>query len=139
MLAAFNRWSGLIGDGSRLRGDEVTDVPTYLAVPVPGGEVLVEVTSQDGGLAPASVRSVRERLSAGVGEHLVHVRAFATEVLEHFRSAVDSPDRVSVEFGLKLTAKAGVVIAESTGEAHLAVSLEWNRSRPEPTEGQHER
>jgi hypothetical protein len=34
-----------------------------------------------------------------------------------------------VEFGLKLTAKTGVVIAESATEAHIKVTLEWQRAR----------
>jgi NTP-dependent ternary system trypsin peptidase co-occuring protein len=111
------------------------DVPTYLAAPVADGEVLVEVTSQEAGLVPASVPEMRERLTAGIVEQLGRVRTFATEVLAQLRSSVDPPAKVAVEFGPKLTAKAGLVKAESTSEAHLTVALEWNRLRPGSTEG----
>jgi hypothetical protein len=38
-----------------------------------------------------------------------------------------SPDELSVEFGLTLTAEAGVVVAKGGAEVHFTVSLAWSR------------
>jgi hypothetical protein len=37
----------------------------------------------------------------------------------------DAPEAVELELGLELTAKTGSVIAESSGEAHVKVTLKW--------------
>ncbi|MER6106158.1 CU044_2847 family protein [Streptomyces sp. NPDC001832] len=42
------------------------------------------------------------------------------------RGLVSQPGSVSVEFGTKLSAEAGVVVAQAAGEANFAVCLEWN-------------
>jgi hypothetical protein len=36
------------------------------------------------------------------------------------------PDSVSVEFGIKLSASAGVIIASGGGEANFKISMTWN-------------
>jgi hypothetical protein len=37
------------------------------------------------------------------------------------------PEEVTVAFGVRLTVKAGAIIAESQGEAHFEVSLRWTK------------
>ncbi|KUJ67398.1 hypothetical protein ACZ90_28360 [Streptomyces albus subsp. albus] len=49
------------------------------------------------------------------------------------RSVVDSigalaPDEYEIEFGMKLNAETGVVIAKSAIEGHFNVTLRWSRS-----------
>lgn len=39
-----------------------------------------------------------------------------------------SPDQLSVEFGLTLTAEAGVIVAKGGAEVHFTVNLAWSRS-----------
>jgi len=105
-------------------------VPSYLEIPLADGEMLlVDVTSQEAGLAPAGGREMRERLAVTLQEGLGRVRMFAGQVLEQMRASAEPPNRVAVEFGLKLTAKTGVVVAETTSEAHITVTLEWQRPR----------
>jgi Trypsin-co-occurring domain 1 len=40
---------------------------------------------------------------------------------------------VTVELGIKLSTKAGIVIAEATGEANFKVTLHWKQGEPAPT------
>lgn len=50
------------------------------------------------------------------------------------RALPDAPDKIGVEFGLKLTAKSGPLVAalaEVGGEASVVVKLEWARSPEE--------
>ncbi|MFJ1702058.1 CU044_2847 family protein [Kitasatospora sp. NPDC088346] len=64
---------------------------------------------------------------AGFEEALGGVRAAAESALAVFRDGRLHPDGVEIEFGVKLTAEAGALIARTGGEAHLTVRLSWGR------------
>ncbi|MGC9377648.1 CU044_2847 family protein [Streptomyces sp. MH13] len=57
------------------------------------------------------------------------VRAAAESALRVFRDGSLRPDSVELEFGVKLSAEAGAVIAKGSAEGHLVVRLNWS---PEP-------
>lgn len=63
------------------------------------------------------------------------VRAAAESALRVFRDASLKPDAVEIEFGVKLTAEAGALIAKSAVEGHLLVKLSWS---PERSDGARE-
>lgn len=56
---------------------------------------------------------------------LQDVRAAAVAALDVFRQGPGRPDAVEIEFGVRLTAEAGAVIARSALEGHLQVTLTW--------------
>jgi hypothetical protein len=62
------------------------------------------------------------------------VRAAAESALRVFRDGSLKPDSVELEFGVKLSAETGAVIAKGTAEGHLVVKLTWSPepSRPAP-------
>ncbi|MDQ1038815.1 hypothetical protein QFZ75_005231 [Streptomyces sp. V3I8] len=60
------------------------------------------------------------------------VRAAAESALRVFRDGSLRPDSVEIEFGVKLTAEAGALIAKSAVEGHLLVKLSWS---PEQSPG----
>lgn len=68
------------------------------------------------------VVALDERLESA----LASVRPAAEAVIEAFRAL--SPDEVAVEFGLRLDAQAGVVVAKTGASGHFTVSLKWARS-----------
>jgi Trypsin-co-occurring domain 1 len=94
-----------------------------------GGVVLVEVD----GAAPGPVTrgGRRDELVSKAGESLEQVlgrvgpalRAVVTEL----RSTAEWPEEVEVEFAVKLSTDANVIIARSGGEANFRVSLRWLR------------
>ncbi|WP_334313575.1 CU044_2847 family protein [Streptomyces sp. HD] len=57
------------------------------------------------------------------------VRAAADSALRVFRDGSLKPDTVELEFGVKLTAEAGAVIAKGSTEGHLVVKLSWAPDR----------
>ncbi|MFJ8104879.1 CU044_2847 family protein [Streptomyces sp. NPDC096132] len=64
------------------------------------------------------------------------VRAAAESALRVFRDGTLRPDGVEIEFGVKLSAETGAIIAKGTAEGHLVVKLSWSPSPaqgPEPT------
>ncbi|WP_306336472.1 CU044_2847 family protein [Streptomyces sp. KL118A] len=94
------------------------------------GPVVVEVDSRDPGF-----RSVSRRGDAG-GIHEVegrfesalnNVRGAAMSALRTFRDRALDPDTIELEFGVKLSAEAGAVIARTATEGHLTVKLTWAR------------
>jgi hypothetical protein len=109
-------------------------MPYFLEIPLPDGEsVLAEITGQVDDVAPfGRGKEVIGRLSGSFADGLHHVRAFAAEVLTCMKESYEPPDRVAVEFGLKFSAKTGVVIAEMVGEGHVAVTVEWCKSSGSP-------
>ncbi|MCT9004118.1 hypothetical protein N4G66_04155 [Streptomyces rhizosphaerihabitans] len=117
---------------------------------------LVEFKTEDGALV------VVEAVDDGSGSRLVArddgtvqatrtfegalegVRAAAHSALRVFRDGSLAPDSVEIEFGVKLTAEAGALIAKSAVEGHLVVKLSWapgesgrdsSRPAPDPASG----
>jgi NTP-dependent ternary system trypsin peptidase co-occuring protein len=93
------------------------------------GPLVAEVDGRDA--AYPSIRSsaggvVRD--AAGRFEDALEgVRAAAVTALETFRDDKLQPDEVGIEFGVKLNAEAGAVIAKTSLEGHLVVTLRWAR------------
>ncbi|MEU8323776.1 CU044_2847 family protein [Nonomuraea sp. NPDC048881] len=93
-----------------------------------GGQVVVEVSEQEPGVHRAArsggVVEVRRRFE----EALTDVRDAALSALAVFRDGRLQPDEVEMEFGVRLNAEAGAVIAKTTVEGHLVVKLTWSRT-----------
>ncbi|MDQ1045252.1 CU044_2847 family protein [Streptomyces sp. V4I2] len=101
-------------------------------------ERLVEFETADG--AVVSVEAFEERsgsrlVSRGDGTvqaartfegALEGVRAAASSALRVFRDGSLRPDGIEIEFGVKLSAETGAIIAKGTAEGHLVVKLTWS-------------
>ncbi|MGI8806440.1 MAG: CU044_2847 family protein [Acidimicrobiales bacterium] len=93
-----------------------------------GEPVLVEVDDDDElGVERASRGADGMVLAADrIEDALARIRPAARAVLAEMKAL--SPDKVSVQFGIKLSAGAGAVIAKTEAEGHFTVTLEWERS-----------
>ncbi|MFG2005782.1 CU044_2847 family protein [Spirillospora sp. NPDC048911] len=91
------------------------------------GPVIVEVGAREPGFQSVSrpehgfIVDAAERLEAA----LEHVRGAAEAALRTIRDGTLDPDMIELEFGVKLNASAGAVIAKTAGECHLKVKLTW--------------
>lgn len=97
-----------------------------------GGTVLVEVDElydgpvvrggggRGGGLAIPPMTEPLEHVLAGLGPA---TRA----VLNQLKGLADSPGEIHVEFAIKLTTDARIIIAKAGAEANFKVSLTWTR------------
>lgn len=102
-----------------------------------GQVVLLEVT----GSGPAGVQRVsRGGAIAGAAETLqqalARVRPALGAVLDGARDLPRPPGSVTVEFGITLSAEAGVVVARGSAEAHFTVSMHWSNQDVTPLPGQ---
>ncbi|MEV6105064.1 CU044_2847 family protein [Streptomyces sp. NPDC051940] len=53
------------------------------------------------------------------------VRPAVQDLVDSLRGLPRRPDRISLEFGVKVTAEAGAVVARTAAEAHFTVGVEW--------------
>ncbi len=93
-----------------------------------GGSILIEVEDAKG-LKPVSrgagrmVKEATENFEVA----LAGVRDVAKSLHGQLSAVENRPDIVNVEFGIKLSAKAGVIIASGGGEANFKNGLTWNK------------
>lgn len=93
-----------------------------------GSSLWVEVSeTTPRGLTPAGRGDLPSRASQTFEAALERVRPAAQAVIQKLRSLHDAPDEIEVEFGLKLSAEAGAVIAAGGVEANYKVTLKWKR------------
>jgi hypothetical protein len=109
--------------------------PYLLAVPVvesPDGVsaddvVMVEIDPPARGMVPASrVGEMAVIATETLQESLRRVRRVGQLVVEQMSSLPRQPAVVKVEFGVKLSGEASVVITKAAGEANFVISLEWH-------------
>ncbi|MEV8243369.1 CU044_2847 family protein [Streptomyces rochei] len=116
-----------LDDGSLLRVETSDPAPAPAAVPVPVPEDPYEDDYED------EYEPIRRRRPAdgvsGAADTLRgavdRVRPAVSDIVDSLRSMPRRPDRITLEFGVKVTAEAGVVVARSTAEAHFTVGVEW--------------
>lgn len=92
-----------------------------------GGAVRVEVADEEGVIPVGRAGEVVARAHQTLESALAQLRPVTQAVLRSVRDAAEPPNRVCVEFGVKLAATGGLVVASGTTEANLTVQLEWTR------------
>jgi hypothetical protein len=106
-----------------------------------GGTVVVEVDGAGrgpvtrGGRREELVTDASETFEQALDRVLPALRSLAARV----SAAAQGPDEFTIEFGLRLSAEMGAIVAKTAGEANFSVSATWKRDAgpaPNPaTEG----
>ncbi|MES9524380.1 CU044_2847 family protein [Streptomyces capoamus] len=96
-----------------------------------GSELVVEVVDDTSGLELVS------RREDGIVEARRRLQESLRSTLPTLRSVVDTalglaPQEMEIEFGMKFTAEAGVVVARTATEGHFALRLRWTRAGTAP-------
>ncbi|MGR6537299.1 CU044_2847 family protein [Streptomyces rochei] len=114
-----------LDDGSLLRVETSDPAPAAVSVPVPEDPYEDEYEDE---YEPIRRRRPADGVS-GAADTLRgavdRVRPAVSDIVDSLRSMPRRPDRITLEFGVKVTAEAGVVVARSTAEAHFTVGVEW--------------
>ncbi len=97
-----------------------------------GVRVVVEGVEDEYGARLVSRGDGPVRAARTFESSLEGVRAAAESALRVFRDGTLRPDSVELEFGVKLSAESGAVIAKGSAEGHLVVKLNWS-PQPSPT------
>ena len=96
-----------------------------------GGSVVVEMEHASGGVVKAGRAEVAGRAAQSLESALDSVVPAARAVMEKVAEA--RPQSVTVEFGVKLSAGAGAVIARTSGECNFKVILRWDQRDGQPS------
>jgi Trypsin-co-occurring domain 1 len=73
-----------------------------------------------------SPQDLAKRSSAALDSAMASIRQMSERVTLATKGLAQRPDEVEVEFGLKLDAAGGALLARAGVEAHLTVTLKWN-------------
>ena len=98
------------------------------------GVVYVEVDdSQTSGYdrVGAGEGALGGRAAQSFQDALTPLRPAVAAVIEKFRGLATPPDKVELQFGIKLTGKAGAVFASAETEGQLQVTLTWSSTPPQ--------
>lgn len=114
---------------------KVTAVNELMRFETASGSVVVEVAEGE----PGFERVARDGIVADAGRKLEaalqDVRDAAESALAVFRDGRLQPDGIELEFGVKLNAEAGAILAKSAVEGHFAVKLCWQRQPVDRSDG----
>jgi hypothetical protein len=97
--------------------------------------IFVEVEEdEEGNFTDASTLGEKiERASQTLEDSLQKIKPAAEAVIKKLKGLSQPPDEISVAFGLKLSADAGVILASSSIEANYTVTVLWRKDKPKPT------
>mgnify|MGYP001047850717 FL=1 len=99
-----------------------------------GAVIVVEGVDEESGALMVSRGDGPAQAARTFENALDSVRSAAESALRVFRDGALRPDSLELEFGVKLSAEAGAVIAKGAAEGHLVVKLSWSPgpSLPDP-------
>src|SRR5262245_19984733 len=107
--------------------EDGTTILVEVGEPIPTGGV----PTRDVVMRGASAAEVVEKAKQNFETALEKVKPAAAAIIAKLRGLTDAPDEVHVEFGIKLTAEAGAILASAGVESHYSVTLTWKRKEPE--------
>ena len=92
--------------------------------------IMVESDEPDRGFQPVSRAGGRGRddnTPRSFTDAMDRVGPLANQLVEKLKDLVEQPEEVEVEFGIKLSAAAGVVVAKAGSEANFKITLTWRK------------
>jgi hypothetical protein len=94
-----------------------------------GGSLLVETehsSREEGPTRVARGSYLIERAKLDFEEAIGRLRPAAEQLIGQLRDLSLSPDQITIEFGIKLSAEAGAIIAAVSAEGNYKVTLAWD-------------
>jgi Trypsin-co-occurring domain 1 len=91
-----------------------------------GGSVVAELDDARG-VSRAARQGVLVNAKSTLEGALSEVRDAAAATIAQFQDMARKPDEVEIEFGVKLNAEAGAIIAKTGMEGHFQVTVRWTR------------
>jgi hypothetical protein len=72
--------------------------------------------------------AMTEKAQVAFDTALAGIKPIARSIMAQMREAAAEAKEVEVEFGIKLTATAGVVLAKASTEGHCKITIKWVRA-----------
>jgi NTP-dependent ternary system trypsin peptidase co-occuring protein len=105
-------------------------MPYFVEVPVDGQQSIVVDAGElpEGSIVQAGrARDVTAAAVQSVEMAADGIKAAAGAFVDKLRSLEQSPKEIAIEFGVQLATAAGVVIASTTAQANVKVTVRWTR------------
>jgi len=97
-----------------------------------GGRILIEVEEPGGSVGfGARPAEAADKPHNAFNQALRTIHLAAGSVLEALNTLEEKPSTARIDFALKFDGKAKVMLAKSTNDAQLRVSLSWDTTSPE--------
>jgi hypothetical protein len=98
-----------------------------------GTNITIEVDdpSSEGVTRAGRGGNVVEEATQKFEDALRQIKPATLAIISTLRELSDSPDEASIEFGVKLNANSGVILASAGVEANFVFKLTWKRPSPE--------
>jgi hypothetical protein len=71
--------------------------------------------------------AVAEKATQAFDAAVAGIKPVASTIMRQLTAVIPDADEISVEFGIKLTANAGVIVAGTSAEGNCKVSIKWTR------------
>ena len=104
---------------------------SYIEFPLEDGTFIVVEVPENEGYGSWRDPSGEGALAKAVNtleQAIDKVKPAAEIVLSKFANLAERPTEIEIEFGLKLNAQVGAIIASGSVEANYVVKLKWKRS-----------
>ena len=92
--------------------------------------ILVEAAEDDtpkGQQLVSASGAVTEKAQVAFDAALAGIKPIARSIMAQMQEAAADAKEIQVEFGIKLTATAGVVLAKASTEGHCKITIKWVR------------
>jgi hypothetical protein len=94
-----------------------------------GNVIVIELDEPESeGMVRASrAGDIAEKARQTFEEAVARIKPATNAIITQLRDLAEAPDEIDVEFGIKLSVKAGAIIASTDAEANFKVALKWKR------------
>jgi len=95
-----------------------------------GGSIFFETEpprSTEGVVKVSKAGEIVDKTQVQLETALAKIKPVASAIVATLNQPIDSPAEIEVEFGVKLSAEANVVITSTAVEGHFKIVLKWKR------------
>ncbi|MFN6568241.1 CU044_2847 family protein [Dendronalium sp. ChiSLP03b] len=94
-----------------------------------GTTAFVEIEGDEEDISTRGLRKSPfvERSGQSFRSAISAIKPIAGSIIREIRSLEDTPDKVSVEFGVRMNAVAGLVISPADSVSHFRITLTWEK------------
>lgn len=89
--------------------------------------VLIETECNEEVIRAANVGEIFDKTQVQLKDALAKVKPIAASIFEALRDPIAAPREIEVEFGVKLSAEANVLISSTAAEGHFKIALKWTK------------
>ncbi|VVP59667.1 hypothetical protein PS850_06114 [Pseudomonas fluorescens] len=95
-----------------------------------GFEILVEAATDEcpsGEVRVSESGNMTEKAAISLEESIGRIRPLTDTLLAQLTSLAKRPDEIALEFGIKFSSEAGIVVAKAAVEGQITIKIVWNR------------